>query len=188
MTMRTPASDAPAHQPAQPVQRFSHSHAGILLRLEQLRALPGRLASPSAGQRAGREAAAELVRFFCDAVLGHHAEEEQALFPAVARSAAPGDEAVLVASLAVRLTEEHRRLEADWKAIEPALVRIARGKPAQLDGGIVSRLCDSYATHAQFEETAYLPLAARILGESDQAALALTLHMRHALDVVVGPF
>lgn len=59
---------------------------------------------------------------------------------------------------------------------------------SQSHAGIVSRLCDTYAAHAQFEERAYLPLAASILGENDQAALALTLHVRHALDVVVGPF
>jgi len=183
-----PAPPPPAGRRDQPLHDFSQSHAGILLRLEQLRALPGRLAQPGAESRAARETAAELLRFFRDAVFEHHAEEEEALFPAVARSAARGDEAALVAALASRLTSEHREIEADWKAIEPALTRIARGKPAALDGGIVSRLCDTYAAHAQFEERAYLPLAASILGENDQAALALTLHVRHALDVVVGPF
>jgi len=171
---------------AAPLDDFSRSHAGILIRLEQLRELGAKRSQGGADRQALRERAQELVAFFREAVIEHHAEEEQALFPAVARSAAAGDEASLVASLAARLTHEHRQIEQDWKAIEPALLRIARGRSAELDAGIVARLCDRYAAHAQFEETGYLPLAAKILDADDQASLALTLHIRHSVDRVLG--
>jgi hypothetical protein len=169
-----------------PLPDFSRSHAGILIRLEELRALPARLAEPGADRRAARVAAAQIVEFFRVAVLEHHEEEEEALFPAVARAAAPGDEASLVASLAARLAREHRQIEADWKAIEPALERIAKGRPAEIDEGVVARLCDLYAAHAQFEETGYLPLAAKILDANERASLALTLHIRHSVVRVLG--
>lgn len=178
--------DPNAAAPAAPLNEFSRSHAGILIRLEQLRDLPRRAQGSAADRQALRDSAQALVTFFRDAVIEHHAEEEQALFPAVERSAVAGDEASLVASLAARLTREHRQIEEDWKTIEPALVRIARGRPAQLDAGVVARLCDRYAAHAQFEETGYLPLAARILDADDQASLALTLHIRHSVDRVLG--
>lgn len=171
-----------ASNSADPLRDFSRSHAGILLRLEELRGLATKLAQGGAGRRALRERAQEILAFFREAVLGHHAEEEDALFPAVARSAAAGDEAALVASLAVRLVREHREIEEDWKAIEPALVRLSRGRSAELDAGIVARLCDRYAAHARFEESGYLPLAARILDADDRASLALALHLRHSLD------
>ncbi|MCD6682162.1 MAG: hemerythrin domain-containing protein [Burkholderiaceae bacterium] len=176
----------PASNPADPLRDFSRSHAGILIRLEQLRELAQKLAQGGPERRALRDRAQEIVAFFHEAVIEHHAEEEDALFPAVARSAAPGDEAELVASLAARLTREHRQIEDDWKAIEPALLRLSRGRGAELDAGIVARLCDRYAAHAQFEEGGYLPLAAKILDADDQASLALTLHIRHSLDRVLG--
>ncbi|HEY0877976.1 MAG TPA: hemerythrin domain-containing protein [Zeimonas sp.] len=172
--------------PAAPLDDFSRSHAGILIRLEQLRELATKLAQGTADRRALRNRAQEILSFFREAVVEHHAEEEQALFPAVARSAEAGDEAALVASLAARLTREHRQIEEDWKALEPALVRLARGRDADLDAGIVARLCDRYAAHAQFEESGYLPLAAKILDVNDQSSLALTLHIRHSVDHVLG--
>lgn len=185
--MNDPAEGGPAEAPG-PLHDFSQSHVGILARLEALRALPARLADPQADPKALREATAELLAFFEDAVIEHHAEEEETLFPAVARSAAPGDESSLVASLANHLTREHRRIETEWRALEPALKRIAQGKPADLDAAALLRLCDIYVAHARFEESTYLPLAARILSTNDQSALALTLHMRHAVDKVYGHF
>lgn len=171
----------------EPLRLFSRSHAAILIHLEELRALPTRLAEPAPERRrAARESAATLLAFFRESVVEHHREEEQALFPAVARSAEPGDEASRVVAMAERLTSEHLRIDADWKAIEPAMVKIARGRYAELDRGIVSRLCDMYSAHAQFEETVYLPLAASILGADGLAALALTLHGRHSVDRLPG--
>lgn len=170
-----------------PLPDFSRSHVAILMQLEELRALPGRLADASAERRsAARTAAGRLIEFFRNAVLEHHAEEEEALFPAVARRATPGDEAALVASLVARLTREHRQIETDWKTVEPALERIARGRSAAIDQGVVARLCDFYAGHAKFEETTYLPLAARLLDARERAQLALTLHSRHSVDRVLG--
>ncbi|MBW7923214.1 MAG: hemerythrin domain-containing protein [Burkholderiaceae bacterium] len=176
----------PASNTADPLRDFSRSHAGILIRLEQLRELATKLSQGGAERRALRERAHEIVSFFHEAVIGHHAEEEDSLFPAVARSAAAGDETALVVALAERLTREHRQIEDDWKAIEPALARLSRGRGAELDAGIVARLCDRYAAHAQFEESGYLPLAAKILDADDQASLALALHVRHSLDRVLG--
>jgi len=177
---------ATAPNSADPLRDFSRSHAGILIRLEQLRELAARLGQGGAERRVLREHAQDILSFFRETVIEHHAEEEGALFPAVARGAAAGDEAALVASLAARLTREHRQIEDDWKAIEPALVRLSRGRGADLDAGIVARLCDRYAAHAQFEETGFLPLAAKILDPDDQASLALALHLRHSLDRVLG--
>lgn len=185
--MNSPAGGGSAEAQG-PLHDFSQSHAGILARLDALRALPDRLADPRADPKALREATAELIAFFEDAVIEHHAEEEETLFPAVARSAAPGDEASLVASLANHLTREHRRIEAEWRSLEPALKRISQGRPAELDAAALLRLCDTYVAHARFEESTYLPLAARILSANDQSALALTLHMRHAVDKVFGHY
>lgn len=176
---------AKSSQPEGPIAGFSNCHAGILSRFERLKRLPQLLADP-ADLPAARQFADGMVRFVRDTVFEHHAEEEEALFPAVARSAAPGDERQLVGSLIARLTREHRELEALWAELEPAMKNLARGKTADIDTKAVDRLCRSYAEHAHFEESVWLPLSERILKPNDQAALGLTLHLRHALDKVVA--
>jgi hemerythrin-like domain-containing protein len=177
--------NAKTADPQGPITRFTNCHAGILSRFERLRRLPQLLADP-ADRVAARQFADSMLRFVHEAVFEHHAEEEEALFPAVARSAAPGDERQLVDSLIARLTREHRELEAMWAAVEPSLKNLARGKSEELDVKAIDRLCIAYGEHARFEETAWLPLSERLLKPNDQAALGLTLHLRHALDKVVA--
>jgi hemerythrin-like domain-containing protein len=156
---------------------FARSHVGILRRMAQLRSLPEELARQGLVGEV-RESAARIHRFFNQSVLPHHDEEEHALFPALAHSAQPGDEAQLVASLVHRLETEHRQLEEMWDGLEPALRRIGRGRRAVLDAPLVARFTQTYEEHARFEEAAVLPLARRILTSGDRSALALALAMR----------
>jgi hemerythrin-like domain-containing protein len=156
---------------------FARSHVNIVERMQQLGELPERLARAGLNDE-NRACAAGLYRFFNDAVLDHHDEEERELFPAMRHSATPGDEAGLVDSLVTRLEREHRELEALWDRIEPALRRLGRGKPAELDAAVVKELVERYRAHARFEESAVLPLAERRLKSGDRAALALALAMR----------
>ncbi|WP_332670504.1 hemerythrin domain-containing protein [Aromatoleum sp.] len=112
----------------------------------------------------------------------HHLDEERELFPAVLASAAAGAERERVQSLAKRLPEEHRELEATWKRLEPELKRVAKGQDSRLDVAAIEGLVNCYRAHAEFEETEFLPLSQAILGRDTHhlAALGLSLHMRHA--------
>jgi hemerythrin-like domain-containing protein len=159
------------------IASFSRSHVHIVEQMERLRVLPTQCAQRGLDEGV-RVAAAEIYRFFNDAVLAHHDEEERDLFPALRHSAAPGDEVGLVQSLIVRLEREHRELEALWDRVEPALRRLGRGKAATLDAEAVEQLSTRYVEHARFEEAAVLPLADRILKTGDRSALALGLAMR----------
>jgi hypothetical protein len=165
------------HPIEKPLHGFSQCHAGILSQLEALAGLPALLA---AAARA-RSVAEESLLQFRDIVFEHHAEEESALFPAVLRSAHPGEEQELVQVLVMRLTREHRTLEALWKRLEPAVSAGARGKPTDIDTAVLDELVRSYTAHARFEEDEFLPLAQDILGRNGNhmAALGLSLHMRH---------
>lgn len=166
-----------------PLGAFSQCHAGILSQLEAMRALPELVA---AAARA-RSVAAGTVALFKDGVFQHHAEEEAELFPAVLRSASPGDEHERVQAMVARLTAEHRTLEALWKRLEPAMAATARGKPVDMDIAVLDELVRSYGEHARFEEQQFLPMADAILGRdgNHMSALGLSLHMRHA-SVPVG--
>jgi hemerythrin-like domain-containing protein len=151
---------------------------GIVAQLQSLAELPALMA---AAARA-RSVAEESLRVFRHAVFEHHAEEEGELFPAVVRSARPGEERERAQAMIDRLTREHRAMEALWHRIEPAVSAGARGKPADVDSLVLDELVRSYGAHARFEEEQFLPLAETILGRDSNhmAALGLSLHMRHA--------
>ena len=104
---------------------FARSHTRIVDQMNRLQRLPAQLAQRGLDEDV-RASAATIHRFFNDVVLEHHDEEERELFPALRHSAAPGDEAGLVASLVARLEREHRELESMWDRVEPALRRLGR--------------------------------------------------------------
>ena len=165
-----------------PVASFSQCHAGIVSQLQLFAQLP---VLQAAATRA-REVAASMLTLFKHAVHEHHADEENELFPAVLRSAAPGKESQRVQAMVQRLTAEHRQIEARWKKLEPAVRAAARNEPSCLDMDEVDDLVQAYLAHACFEEAQFLPLADRILGRNDDhmAALGLALHLRRAAPVV----
>ncbi|WP_107219643.1 hemerythrin domain-containing protein [Thauera aromatica] len=160
-----------------PISDFSKCHMGILKELEAFSELPALL---SAAERA-RRVAQRVVEMFGQAVIEHHAEEEEELFPAVLASALPGEELELVKQLVGRLVREHREAEAIWKRLAPAVKKAAKGQSVHIDFAEVEHLMRKYAEHASFEEAEFLPLSERILrrNANHMAALGLSLHMRH---------
>jgi hemerythrin-like domain-containing protein len=133
-----------------------------------------------------RLVAAGTLETFRGNVFSHHADEEKELFPAVLRSARPGEEAQLVRQMTQRLVQEHRSLEAQWKALEPEVRAASHGKPAVMEPGAVEQLVVDYLAHARFEEEHFLPLAADILSRNMNhvAALDMALHLRHAVPAI----
>lgn len=170
---------SPPTAPDAPLGDFSRCHLGIVSQLESFSELPD-LLGPAAQARV---VAQDTLDLFKDSVLSHHADEEKELFPAVLRSAQPGEEAALVRSMTQRLVKEHRSIEAQWKEMEPAVREAARGKPAIVDPGAVQQLVVDYLAHARFEEEHFLPMAAHILSRNMNhvAALDMALHLRHAV-------
>ena len=171
---------SPRHQLHAPLRQFRGSHEGILGGLQELQALPG-LAALMQRARAGAAATLDL---FDHVVLRHHAEEEQELFVAVLRSCRDAHETQRVHMLVDQLTAGHRRIEALWSRIRPAVALTAAGKShrdAAFDDE-VGELVALYREHARMEEDIFLPLADRILGRDPNhvAALDLSIHLRRA--------
>ncbi|MDX5445561.1 MAG: hemerythrin domain-containing protein [Zoogloeaceae bacterium] len=158
---------------------FTDCHAGILSRLDTLEQINS-LLEPA---RQARQFAAKAVAFFDHAIIDHHEDEERELFPAACKAAAAGPERDEVVALTERLTQDHRLLEGQWKALRPALERIAKGGVEALDVELLARLLTGYRNHARFEETQFLPLATRVLSRKDPelAELGYALHIRHAM-------
>ena len=163
---------------SEPLTSFSQCHSGILSQLLAFEELPALQAAAALA----RTVAAQTLTLFREAVLSHHADEENALFPAVLRSASPDSEADKVRAMTRRLTEEHRMIEARWKNLEPAVKAVARASAVALDMTAVKELVQAYTAHARFEEEQFLPLAQTILSRNGNhmEALGLSLHLRHA--------
>ena len=183
-TAPVPEASNPASDTDRPLDEFRDCHAGIVTHLDTLGELPA-LLDPAAR---ARRIAADTVAFFRRAVFEHHQEEERELFPAVLASAAAGSERDHVQALVDRLTAEHRMIESIWKAIEPELKAVAKGRDTRLDGRDVAYLVKTYREHARFEEVEFLPLSQTILGrnQNHMAALGVSLHMRHVMPSVLA--
>jgi hypothetical protein len=168
----TPAANEP-----NAVDGFSRCHAGILHGLEGFAGLP---ALQEAAEKARRVATGTL-ELLDHAVLKHHAEEEEELFPAVIRSARPGAEREHVEAIVAQLRDEHRDIEALWSRLRADVAHAADGRVSHLNADAVQLLVEVYGQHAAFEEREFLPLAQEILGRNGNhmAALGMSLHMRH---------
>jgi hemerythrin-like domain-containing protein len=162
-----------------PLTNFSNCHESIVSHLQTFRELPG-LLEPAAR---ARKIAEDTLQFFRDAVFNHHAEEEKQLFPAVLANAAKGTEHDKVQEMIDALTAEHRDIEALWASLEPQLMKVAKGRPAEVDAAVTEHLVRQYTAHAKLEEDEFLPLSEAILGRNStqMAALGLSLHMRHVV-------
>lgn len=173
----TTSSFEPSPPGSDPIGSFSYCHVGIIQHLDMLGELPAML---EPALRA-RKIAQEMLDFFDRVIRAHHGEEERDLFPAVLRSAEPGQERTHVAAMVERLTVEHRQIEAWWSRIKPQLKQIAKGHDSDLDKVALQQLIGQYHAHAAFEEAEFLPLSQTILGRNDNhmAALGMSLHMRH---------
>ena len=174
---------APAAPEDAPIRSFADCHAGIVAHLDQFARLPA-LLEPA---REARHIAADMLEFFRAVVVEHHADEERELFPAVLASARPGDEHDRLQQIVVRLTLEHRQVEAAWSALEPAVKAVAHRVDAPLDAAAVAALVDVYKAHARYEEQVFLPLSQQILGRDNRhmAALGMSLHLRRAVPALL---
>jgi nitronate monooxygenase len=162
-----------------PLATFEQCHLGITKRLQAAVELP-LLLGPA---RRAREVAADTLDLFDHAVLAHHAEEEGELFPAVMRASRSGEERDRVQAFVDRLMRDHRHIEQLWRGLEPAVVRLAEGQPAEIGPTALQELLEAYTRHARFEEDEFLPLCEQILGRenADLSLLGLSLHMRRHL-------
>ena len=181
-------ASAPAPSPSgdQPLDAFAQCHVGILSHLQAFGQLPA-LLEPAAR---ARRIAADTLAFFREAVIEHHAEEENELFAAVLASANAGAERKQVGEIVERLTREHRQIESRWRKLEPELKKVAKGQDSAIDPAAITSLVEAYEAHARYEEASFLPLSQTILGRNGDhmAALGLSLHLRHAMPEVLARF
>ena len=157
-----------------PLEMLAACHQRIARQCDTLGRLLPHLAAHGADRQA-QQAAQAVLRYFDQAAVDHHADEEHDLFPALRESMA-GSDAVCLRELIDVLTQQHRALEAHWRALRRALLPVAAGESAKVDAALVERMVAAYAEHTSLEERELLPLAGRLL--SDEALDSLGQAMR----------
>jgi len=122
--------------------------------------LAAHLADEGIDQEA-REAAAQVHRYFSVAAKHHHQDEEQDLFPRLAR------QSLKLADLIHQLKQEHVRLDALWDEIAPLLAKPATIEDTEAFQSLAERFADAYREHARRENSELLDMAQHIFSSDE---------------------
>lgn len=148
---------------------------GLLSKLKAFEQLP----ALEAAAAQARTIAANMLVLFRHEMFEHHAQEELQLFPAVLGRAEAGDELNRARAMVKQLIADHRRIEALWAQLEPAVKAIAKGRLTNVALEDVESLVQAYHAHAVFEEQEFLPLAESVLGRQRENGWMQALHPPH---------
>ena len=136
---------------------------------------------PDHGADAEAQAAAQrLLKYFHASAPHHHADEDEDLFPRLKGLGHHPDCHPQLPDWLDRLTAEHETLENGWSRLEPALLDIAEGRDASLDGA--AEWIDQYRRHLALEEEAVLPLAEHLLDADECRAIGESMARRRDLE------
>ncbi len=179
MSISLPGHSAPAVGFEVPLEMLAACHGRVQSQCATLlRLVPHWVVNGA--DRAAREAATAVMRYFDTAARHHHEDEEQDLFPALIDSMA-GSDAVCLRELTAALCADHRVLEARWRALRVLLALVAEGRAATLNAASIEAFVDGYEQHIAREEAELLPLAARLLSDAELDRLGRSMRARRGL-------
>jgi hemerythrin-like domain-containing protein len=174
-----PGFDAPAAGFEAPLEMLSACHGRVERQCQTLLRLVPHLATNGPDQ-AAREAAQNVMRYFDTSARHHHADEEEDLFPALLLRAPHGDLA-RVRELIETLRTQHRALEQAWVELRWKLEGIWLGTMRELGAEEVGRLAGLYRLHIAREEEELLPLAARLLEDTQLDLVGRAMRARRGI-------
>lgn len=179
MSIAFPGFSSPAASTEAPLEMLAACHIRVQNQCATLKRLAAHLQTHGSDDQA-RTAAANIMRYFETAALQHHADEETDLFPALIESMA-GSDAVCIRELTEGLSADHRQLEAFWNGLRQTLEQVAAGAPALLSSEKVDAFVDLYERHIALEENELLPMAARLLSDSEITRIGRAMRDRRGI-------
>jgi hemerythrin-like domain-containing protein len=135
-------------------------HERVLKHCDIIENLAAHLADKGVDQDA-REAAAQVHRYFSIAAKHHHEDEEQDLFPRLAR------QSLKLADLVHTLKQEHEQLEALWAEVEPLLAKPAAIEDIDAFQSLAERFATAYREHVRRENSDLLDMAQHIFSSDE---------------------
>lgn len=179
MTLTFPGHSAPSAGFEVPLEMLAACHLRVQDQCTTLMRLVPHIAAQGS-DRPAQEAATAVMRYFDTSARHHHEDEEQDLFPALIESMA-GSDAVCLRELTAALIADHRELEARWKALRDVLAQVAAGQTAPLAQDDVSSFTGLYARHIAREEAELLPMARRLLSDTELDRVGLAMRLRRGV-------
>ena len=174
-----PGFSAPGAGFEVPLEMLAACHLRIADQLTTLQRLAAHLREHGSDADA-QVAAQRVLRYFDTSARDHHADEEDDLFPALIEAMA-GSDAVCLRDMFAALATEHREVEARWQALRAALLRVAAGQAVLLDGAEVRAFADVYQRHIAREEAELLPMARRLLSDSELDRIGAAMRARRGI-------
>jgi len=104
-----------------------------------------------------RDTARKLITYFSNSARLHHRDEENDLFPRLAR------QSLKLADLIHALRQEHEQLDVLWAALEASLKQVTRLDDLEPFVATATRFCELSRQHVRREEMEFLPIAASSL-------------------------
>ncbi len=138
--------------------RACHEH--IIKHSDMVEALAAHLAAKGLDQEAS-DAAVQIHRYFSVAAKHHHEDEEQDLFPRLAR------QSLKLADLIHTLKREHEELEALWAEIAPLLAKPRSIENVETFQALAKRFAGAYRNHASKENSDLLEMARHIFSSDE---------------------
>lgn len=124
-----------------------------------------------------REAAAQVHKYFSIAGKHHHQDEEQDIFPRLAR------QSLKLADLVHQLKQDHERLDAMWSQLEPLLARPATIGDTTAFLELAQQYADAYRAHARRENEDLLEMAKHIFGNDELKQIGEKMAERRGLRI-----
>lgn len=123
-----------------------------------------------------QQGARNILKYFDNAAVHHHDDEERNLFPLLER-AGQGEWCEVVELL----TGEHDDLAQLWRALRTPLQAIAQGETVALNAIHAERFIALNRSHIAFENERVLPFARQILSAADLLALGQAMAARRGV-------
>jgi len=151
-------------------------HERVLKHCDTLVNLAAHLGDKGLDQDA-REAAASVHKYFSVAGKHHHQDEEQDLFPRLAR------QSLKLADLVHQLKQDHERLDGLWAELEPLLARPAKIEDSSTFLEQAQQYADAYRAHVRRENEELLDMAQHIFGSDELKQIGEKMAARRGLQI-----
>jgi len=135
-------------------------HERIFKHCDLVENLAAHMATQGVDQEA-REAAEKVHRYFSVAAKHHHQDEEQDLFPLLAR------QSLKLADQVHQLKLEHERLDTLWVEVEPLLPKLSTIEDVEAFQTLAKRFAAAYREHARSENSELLEMIQHIFSSNE---------------------
>jgi hemerythrin-like domain-containing protein len=169
---------APAPNFADPLGLLRACHGRIRHHCETLAKLSAHIQANGVDSEA-RKAAAQVLLYFNTAGRHHHGDEDEDLFPLLAR------QSLKLADKVHRARQDHAALDGLWQQLAPLLERPATITDPALFAAAADAFCARQLQHLGYEEEELLEVAQHILGRDDLKRLGNAMAKRRGRPIAI---